>query len=55
VATTLAAGESGRNTAKRYGITAGRVTQIRSKLKRNWARFQGEPIDQADDLPMAVC
>jgi hypothetical protein len=55
VASTLAAGENGRDTAKLVGISAGRVTQIRSKLKRSWAKFQGEPIDEVGELAMAGC
>ena len=55
VATTLAAGESGRDTARQFGLTAGRVSQLRTELKRNWERFQGEPIDEAGELAMAGC
>jgi len=52
VATSLAAGENGRDTAKLHGITAGRVAQIRAKLRRNWEKFQGEPMDE---LAMTGC
>jgi hypothetical protein len=55
VATTLAAGETGRDTARTFGISAGRVTQIREKLRRNWQAFQGEPSDEAGELAMAGC
>ncbi|HVC98992.1 MAG TPA: hypothetical protein VND64_35335 [Pirellulales bacterium] len=55
VATTLAAGETGRDTARTFGISAGRVAQIRSKLRRNWQAFQGEPSDEAGELAMAGC
>ena len=55
VATTLAAGETGRDTARMFGITAGRVAQIRAKLRRNWEAFQGEPTDEAGELAMAGC
>jgi len=55
VATTLAAGETGRDTAKLHGISAGRVAQIRAKLRRNWQAFQGEPADEAGELAMAAC
>jgi len=55
VATTLAAGETGRDTAKLHGISAGRVAQIRAKLRRNWQAFQGEQADEAGELAMAGC
>jgi len=55
VARTLASGETGRDTAKLHGITAGRVTQIRAKLRRNWQAFQDEPADEAGELAMAGC
>jgi hypothetical protein len=55
VATTLAAGESGRDTAKKFGLTAGRISQLRAELKRNWERFQGEATDEAAELAMAAC
>jgi hypothetical protein len=37
------------------GITAGHVTQLRTKLRRNWEKFQDEPIDEAGELAMAGC
>jgi hypothetical protein len=55
VATTLAAGETGRDTAKLHGISAGRVAQIRTKLRQNWQAFQGEPADEAGELAMVGC
>ncbi|HEV3023775.1 MAG TPA: hypothetical protein VGX76_14975, partial [Pirellulales bacterium] len=55
VATTLAAGESGRDTAKKFGLTAGRISQLRTELKRNWQAFQGEVVDDAAELAMAAC
>ena len=55
LATTLAAGETGRDTARMFGISAGRVAQIRAKLRRNWQVFQGEPADEAGELAMAGC
>jgi hypothetical protein len=51
----LAAGEFGRGTAKKFGLTAGRISQLRAELKRNWERFQGEQADQAGELVMAAC
>jgi len=55
VATTLAAGETGRDTARLFGITAGRVAQIRSKLRRNWQAFQGEPVAEAGEVAIVGC
>jgi hypothetical protein len=55
VATTLAAGETGRDTAKKFGLTAGRISQLRNELKRNWQAFQGEPAEEAGGLAMVGC
>ena len=55
VATTLATGETGRDTARQFGLTAGRVSQLRTELKRNWQEFQGELVDEAGELAMAGC
>jgi len=55
VATTLATGETSRDTARMFGISAGRVAQIRAKLRRNWQAFQGEPVAEAGDLAMVRC
>jgi hypothetical protein len=49
VATTLARSETTRDTARQFGLTAGRVSQLRSELKRNWEQFQGEPMDEAGE------
>jgi hypothetical protein len=55
VATTLAAGESGRDTARRFGLTAGRISLLRAELRRNWQAFHGELADEAGELAMAAC
>jgi hypothetical protein len=55
LATTLAAGETSRDTARMFGISAGRVAQIRAKLRRNWQAFQGEPMDEAGEFEQAGC
>jgi len=34
---------------------AGRVAQIRAKLRRNWQAFQGETAEEAGELAMAGC
>jgi hypothetical protein len=38
-----------------FGLTAGRISQLRSELKRNWQAFQGEPADEAGELALAGC
>jgi hypothetical protein len=42
VAKVLAAGETTRAAAKRFGVCDGRISQIRKELKSAWQRFQGE-------------
>ena len=38
----LALGESTQNAAQLFGISCGRVSQLRRELERGWRRFQGE-------------
>jgi DNA-directed RNA polymerase specialized sigma24 family protein len=42
VALMLAGGESTSEAAKKFGVTAGRISQLRLWLKESWERFQGE-------------
>ena len=42
IAEVLADGETTSGTARRFGISAGRVSQIRRKLRRRWYDFHGE-------------
>ena len=42
VATTLATGESTRTTARKFNMSPGRVSQIRSELKKAWEMFVGD-------------
>ena len=42
IASTLAMGESTTSVARQFGITPGRVSQIRSELRSSWQEFQGE-------------
>jgi len=44
IAKTLARGESTTTAAHMYGLTAGRVSQLRKELKQSWDVFQGESI-----------
>jgi hypothetical protein len=43
IATTLATGETTLETAKRFDVSSGRISQIRGELKTSWMTFQGEP------------
>ena len=42
IALTLAAGESTSEAARKFGVTAARISQLRSWLKENWEAFQGQ-------------
>lgn len=55
IATTLATGEGTRDTARKFGLTSGRVSQLRGSLKRNWEKFQGDAVEEASALAMAGC
>ncbi|HEV3025585.1 MAG TPA: hypothetical protein VGX76_24100 [Pirellulales bacterium] len=51
----LATGETGRETARMFGLTAGRISQLRTELRRNWKQFQGEPTDDVAERSLAAC
>jgi len=55
VAKTLASGERTRDAARQYGVSPGRISQIRRELKLSWDRFQGEAAEPAGQLAGAVC
>jgi uncharacterized protein YerC len=42
VAKLLATGETTRNAAKAFGVSDGRISQIRRELQTDWEKFQGE-------------
>jgi hypothetical protein len=44
IAETLATGESTSVTAKRFGVTPGRVSQVRNELAESWSGYQGESL-----------
>jgi hypothetical protein len=44
IAQTLATGETTLETAKRFALTSGRVSQVRKELADSWADFQGEAL-----------
>jgi DNA-binding NarL/FixJ family response regulator len=48
IAEVLATGQSTKQAARQFRVSAGRVSQIRRELKASWERFQGEtPIGSA--------
>jgi uroporphyrinogen-III synthase len=44
IAQTLARGEGTGKVARMFGLTAGRVSQLRRELAESWEEFQGEPV-----------
>jgi hypothetical protein len=42
IAKSLAIGETTQSTAKKFRVSAGRVSQIRRELKNSWEEFQGQ-------------
>ena len=44
IARELAGGETTLATAKKFGLTAGRISQLRRELQTSWRELQGEPI-----------
>ena len=44
VARVLATGETTKTTAKKFSLTAGRVSQLRRELQASWQALQGEPV-----------
>ena len=52
IALTLAQGETTSETAKKFGVTPARVSQLRLWLKENWDAFQGE--DEAGHFQVAA-
>ena len=44
IAETLALGETTKKAARKHGVSAGRISQLRRELKGNWEAFQGELV-----------
>ena len=44
IASVLAVGESTAETAKRFGLSSGRISQLRGELCGSWKRFSGAAI-----------
>jgi len=43
IAATLATGETTKRAARKFGVSAGRISQTRRELQQAWQDFQGEP------------
>lgn len=55
IAQTLATGETTKETARRFAVTPGRVSQLRRELEDDWHEFQGEPSPGDEEPALAVC
>ena len=44
IAETLSTGEGTSKTAKRFGVSPGRISQVRTKLREAWRDFHGEAV-----------
>ena len=44
VAETLARSETTKATARKFGVSPGRISQTRRELETAWQEFQGEPV-----------
>jgi hypothetical protein len=44
IAATLAAGESTIGAARKFGLSPGRISQLRRELDEDWRAFHGEPV-----------
>ena len=51
IARVLATGETTGTTAARFGVSASRISQLRSQLKQAWHTFQGEPVNETKSVP----
>ncbi|MGH7191984.1 MAG: hypothetical protein ACREJM_00440 [Candidatus Saccharimonadales bacterium] len=40
----MATGETTKETARLFNVTAGRISQIRGELAESWADYQGEAL-----------
>jgi hypothetical protein len=49
LALSLAMGESTCVVAARFGVSSGRISQIRDELAASWYRFQGETLPNGDE------
>ena len=43
IANTLATGETTKEAAKQFGVSPGRISQLRGQLRLTWEAFQGDP------------
>ena len=53
IASLLAVGESTGETAKRFGLSSGRISQIRGELCESWDSFQDAAVHEASRYPLS--
>ncbi len=54
IALALASGETTQGAAKKFGVTAARISQLRQWLRESWEAFQGEfKLDEEPRLTVA--
>jgi hypothetical protein len=51
IAEALAVGHTTNHVAHKFGISAGRVSQLRTNFRQSWDRFQGEQSKAGDAIP----
>jgi hypothetical protein len=44
IAKTLATGETTKTTARKFGVSPGRISQTRRELQQAWQEFQGDDV-----------
>ena len=54
IAKVLAAGKNTNTVARTFGVSAGRVSQIRKELHQAWQEYQGEPPATPTPVPAAA-
>jgi hypothetical protein len=54
IALALAAGETTKGAAERFGLSPARISQLRDSLKKNWEAFQAEPEIGGQPQPVAA-
>jgi hypothetical protein len=50
----LMVGERTRDVSRKYGLSAGRISQLRREFKEDWSRFQGVTLTLSDPPPAAA-
>lgn len=55
IATLLAIGETTQHVARQFGLTSGRISQMRRDLKRSWETFIAEKSPTPHELSTSAC